>query len=373
MYRYTLRVYAVCIVAGMSIGQTFLGLLEATPRHGYDLKRLYDERFGHARPLALRAGLRHPVPAAAQRPGRGGRRGARRAARNASGTRSPRPGSPTWRTGSPEPEKPEPYLQTTLYTKVVLALLTGRPAADVLDIQRAEHLRLMRELTRRKRDGDLADQLICDHALFHLEADLRWLELTAARLDELAGDGARRDAADPLLLAEDLHQVVRPDPGARRRGPAVHPGEVRGRHGPVRLRQVDAAALPRRHRPARLRPGPLRRPRPRRPDRRASAARCAASEFGFVFQFGQLVPELTCLENVALPLRLGGSAGARPSGGPPSGWTGWRSPRWPASGPARSRAGRGSGSRSPARWSPGHGWSSPTSRPARSTRSTASG
>lgn len=28
--------------------------------------------------------------------------------------------------------------------------------------------------------------------------------------------------------------------------------------------------------------------------------------FGFVFQFGQLVPELTCLENVALPLRLQG-------------------------------------------------------------------
>ncbi|MFE2692513.1 ABC transporter ATP-binding protein [Streptomyces mirabilis] len=28
------------------------------------------------------------------------------------------------------------------------------------------------------------------------------------------------------------------------------------------------------------------------------------SEFGFVFQFGQLVPELTCVENVALPLRL---------------------------------------------------------------------
>ncbi|QCX78848.1 Lipoprotein-releasing system ATP-binding protein LolD [Streptomyces sp. YIM 121038] len=31
------------------------------------------------------------------------------------------------------------------------------------------------------------------------------------------------------------------------------------------------------------------------------------SEFGFVFQFGQLVPELTCVENVALPLRLNGA------------------------------------------------------------------
>ncbi|MCC3778428.1 ABC transporter ATP-binding protein [Streptomyces sp. UNOB3_S3] len=31
------------------------------------------------------------------------------------------------------------------------------------------------------------------------------------------------------------------------------------------------------------------------------------TEFGFVFQFGQLVPELTCLENAALPLRLTGT------------------------------------------------------------------
>jgi putative ABC transport system ATP-binding protein len=40
------------------------------------------------------------------------------------------------------------------------------------------------------------------------------------------------------------------------------------------------------------------------PDVPRSALR--RSDFGFVFQFGQLVPELTCVENVALPLRLGG-------------------------------------------------------------------
>jgi putative ABC transport system ATP-binding protein len=41
------------------------------------------------------------------------------------------------------------------------------------------------------------------------------------------------------------------------------------------------------------------------PDVPRSALR--RTEFGFVFQFGQLVPELTCVENVALPLRLGGT------------------------------------------------------------------
>ncbi|MGO4420965.1 ABC transporter ATP-binding protein, partial [Streptomyces sp. MCAF7] len=41
-------------------------------------------------------------------------------------------------------------------------------------------------------------------------------------------------------------------------------------------------------------------------DAQRSALRC--SEFGFVFQFGQLVPELSCVENVALPLRLNGAS-----------------------------------------------------------------
>ncbi|MER6416563.1 ABC transporter ATP-binding protein [Streptomyces humidus] len=39
----------------------------------------------------------------------------------------------------------------------------------------------------------------------------------------------------------------------------------------------------------------------------AQRSRLRRSDFGFVFQFGQLVPELTCVENVALPLRLNGA------------------------------------------------------------------
>ncbi|MFI9648679.1 ABC transporter ATP-binding protein [Streptomyces sp. NPDC052040] len=40
----------------------------------------------------------------------------------------------------------------------------------------------------------------------------------------------------------------------------------------------------------------------------AQRSQLRRSEFGFVFQFGQLVPELTCVENVALPLRLNGTS-----------------------------------------------------------------
>ena len=35
------------------------------------------------------------------------------------------------------------------------------------------------------RTGPLSQALLADYGLFHLEADLRWIDLTAARLDEL--------------------------------------------------------------------------------------------------------------------------------------------------------------------------------------------
>jgi DNA-binding PadR family transcriptional regulator len=181
----------------MSIGQTFLGLLQVQPRHGYDLKRSYDESFSPDRPLAygqvyntlsrlLRDGL---VVVDGVEPGGGPER--KRYAITEAGIAD----VASWLA---QPEKPEPYLQNTLYVKVVLALMTGRGAAEILDVQRAEHLRLMRELTRRKTDApdDLANQLICDHALFHLEADLRWLELTASRLDDLVSRFAHQKTGD---------------------------------------------------------------------------------------------------------------------------------------------------------------------------------
>jgi hypothetical protein len=85
-----------------------------------------------------------------------------------------------------EPVEPEPHLQSTLFSKVVLALMLGRDANSYLDTQRGAHLARMRDLTELKRTGSLIDALLADHGLYHLEADLRWIDLTAARLDTLA-------------------------------------------------------------------------------------------------------------------------------------------------------------------------------------------
>ncbi|MGS0686445.1 PadR family transcriptional regulator [Nakamurella sp. GG22] len=171
----------------MSVSRSLLGLLETAPRHGYDLKRAHDELFRTERPLAygqvyatlarlLKNGL---VTAEGTEPGEGPDR--KRYAITDAGVSD----VDQWLS---TPERPQEYLQNTLYTKVVLALLSHRSADQILDAQRREHLAAMREFTRRKQSGDLADQLICDHALFHLEADMRWLDITASRLAELRAE-----------------------------------------------------------------------------------------------------------------------------------------------------------------------------------------
>src|SRR4051794_5045908 len=116
----------------MSIATTLLGLLEGGPRHGYDLKRQYDEHFAHGNPLhygqvyatlsrLLKNGL---VEVETVEAGSGPER--KRYAITEDGVAD----VDQWLS---LPEKPDVYLQSKLFTKVVLALMTGRDAAEVLD------------------------------------------------------------------------------------------------------------------------------------------------------------------------------------------------------------------------------------------------
>jgi len=166
-----------------------LGLLDREPSHGYDLKRDYDAYFGRGRPLPF-----GQVYATLARLARDGKAVAGDAEPGAGPDRKrytiTQTGKYEVEEWLSEPIPAEPYLQTDLFVKVVLSLMLGRPAAEYLDVQRAAHLQRMRELTDLKRQGNLVDVLLADHGLFHLEADLRWIDLTAARLTALAEEVA---------------------------------------------------------------------------------------------------------------------------------------------------------------------------------------
>ena len=169
----------------MSVPVTLLGLLEREPRHGYELKREYDAYFGRGKPLPFgqvyatlsRLVRDKKVTPGEIEPGDGPDR------KSYAITEIGRTEVEAWLI---EPVEPEPYMQTVLFAKVVLALLLGRSADGYLDAQRSVHLQRMRELTEVRRKGSVVDALLADHGIFHLEADLRWIDLTEARLGSLA-------------------------------------------------------------------------------------------------------------------------------------------------------------------------------------------
>ncbi len=171
-------------MASTPIPTTLLGLLEPAPSHGYELKREYDQLFGDGRPLSF--GQLYGTLARLERDGHIEVHGAeqgdgperKRYVITANGVAH----LEAWLT---QPEKPDPTLHAVLFVKVVLALLSDRPAAEYLDRQRSAHLDRMRELTTMRKAGPLPRTLLADFGLYHLEADMRWIDATAARLDQL--------------------------------------------------------------------------------------------------------------------------------------------------------------------------------------------
>jgi len=173
-----------------------LGLLEGSSRHGYDLKQSYDRRFGSTKPI--RFGQVYRTLAQLERDRRveivGVEAGAGPDRKRYSITPEGVTDLDAWLS---EPEEPQPQMQTVLFTKVVLALMSGRPANDYLDAQRAKHLAAMKALTAARRKAvSTRDALLFDYQLFHIEADLRWLDDTEARLSKLAEEVRDVPAAD---------------------------------------------------------------------------------------------------------------------------------------------------------------------------------
>lgn len=169
----------------MNANYALLGILNQSPNYGYELKRIYDKLFGQEK--ALLPGQIYATLARLQRDKKitevsdsepsGGPDRVKYAI-------SPK-GEQELRNWLETPEQPSLGLQTALYMKTVFAILENGDAATYLDRQRHAHIEKMRELTRQRRSEPLSTVLLIDHAIFHIEADLRWIEMTSSRLTTL--------------------------------------------------------------------------------------------------------------------------------------------------------------------------------------------
>ncbi|MEI5520832.1 PadR family transcriptional regulator [Streptomyces brasiliscabiei] len=173
----------------MSTRHILLGLLAGGPSHGYDLKRRHDERFPQARPLAygqvyttlqrlVRDGL-------AEIDGTEAEGGPERTM-----YRSTDEGARELARWAGEITPPAPFVTNEIFAKLVVSILAGGDPAAHLRAQRTAHMARMRELTAVKTapGADLATVLAADYALNHLDADLRWMNTTAARLTTLTAE-----------------------------------------------------------------------------------------------------------------------------------------------------------------------------------------
>lgn len=186
----------------MTVPMALLALLDDGPTHGFALKRRYDELLGQGRELKYgqvystlarleRDGLAHGV---GLEQGEGADRKVYAITDSGVGELDTWLATPHLPTGRP----------AELFTKVVLALVAGRAADAVLDAQRRVYLARMRELTAARHTGDVVDRLAGDYEIAHLEADLRWIELAATRLDVLAAEvGRTTSGADSGAPASD--------------------------------------------------------------------------------------------------------------------------------------------------------------------------
>jgi len=166
----------------MSVSRVLLGVLAEGPAHGYDLKQAHDERFPGAKALAF--GQVYAALARLEQDGlvevveRGRQAGPDRTTYAITG--AGREALAGWLRAT---EPAGPYSADDLVRKTVTALRLGRDAAGFLAAQRQVHLGAMKGLLDLQASTeDVAARIVIDHAVEHLDADLRWLETAAARV-----------------------------------------------------------------------------------------------------------------------------------------------------------------------------------------------
>lgn len=188
----------------MSVRFALLGLLSQRPRHGYDLHAAFVAVIGGKQNWDLKPAQVYTTLLRLEEAGL------------VSQAEPTQDGGPEKRVFAITPagqaelatwlDTPAPtqHQRDEFFLKLIVTLASGvREPRQVIQHQRVALYRELHDLTLQRADTDpnqvLAQVLLYDQAIMHLEADLRWLDMVEARL-------------------EDIRRQPLPEPEPRRRG-----------------------------------------------------------------------------------------------------------------------------------------------------------
>lgn len=196
----------------MSVRHAILGLLVQQPRHGYELRHAFEAMVGGGANWAVKPAQIYTTLARLEDAG------------HVVCTAVAQSGGPEKRiyevtdVGREELRAwlldplPAEHVRDPFFLKLMIAQATAVDPRPLIAIQRSGLYRELHELTRRRSAVDpkvaLAQAMLYDKVVMHLDADLRWLDMIEARLEEVE--------SQPI-----------PMPTARRRGrPPRRPDEA---------------------------------------------------------------------------------------------------------------------------------------------------
>jgi DNA-binding PadR family transcriptional regulator len=175
----------------MSVRHALLGLIAQQPRHGYELHAAFLAMLGGAQNWDLKPAQVYTTLTRLEKSG---------LVTKQSTTQDGGPQKVIYEITSPgrqeldrwlaQPVKTE-HQRDAFFLKLMLCLATGDgDPRQVLYSQRASLYQELHELTTQRADAnphcELAHILLMDQAIMRVEADLRWLEMVEARLDEIS-------------------------------------------------------------------------------------------------------------------------------------------------------------------------------------------
>jgi len=175
----------------MSVRYAILGLLAQKPRHGYELRAAFEAVVGgdanwEVKPAQIYTTLeRLEETGLVERTSDLGE-GDEPARRIYAVTPAGRKALQEWFDGVVTPE----HQRDEFFVKLMVAQVSGKvDPARIIQIQRAHLFQELHAATT-QRDGydphtEMAQILLLDKAIMHLEADLRWLDITELRLEEV--------------------------------------------------------------------------------------------------------------------------------------------------------------------------------------------